>query len=284
MMARPAQLVILALLLVVAACGVSPVPTPSPSTTITPTPVAPSARPTPTIDPTPTPELTLRVDGMATVAVDGMRQVFDPAHPNQNRRLNAQLGTIDAGERVFLVATLVARKGTYWQVYREAHRTGPLGWVSEAKDANLTLAPFQPACPTNFPLTAEEIQELGRIAVLSCFGQTELMLSGTVNCDRPSIEWAVGGAAFLDANRSCRLDEQIELHGEGITSLLDLPTRVSSLSGRFLVRGHFDDPEAQNCGSIPFETFPNPANQPPEPATIMACRQMFVVSNATQLD
>lgn len=283
MLVRSLMLTALALSSVVAAaCGVAPVPTRSPGRSPDLTPSISISFPTPSVRPTPTPNPALHVDGMATVAIDGLRQVFDPAHPNRNRRINAQLGTLDAGERVYLVATLVGKNGTAWQVYRETQRPGPLGWVTEANGPNANLAPLQPLCPTNFPLTAQEIQALGRIAVLSCFGQTELTLTGTINCDRPTIEWAVGGAAFLDAQRSCRLDEQVELHGEAITSLLEAPTRVEFLSGRFLVRGHFDDPEAQNCAPVAFGT--NSPTGPPEPGTVMACRQMFVVSTATQLD
>lgn len=281
MACRPGAVVFSPLLILILACGVAPVPTRSPGVSPGPTASILISVPTPSVRPGPTPDPSLHVDGMATVAV-AVAQVVDPAHPNHNRALNARLGTIDAGERVFLVATLVGKKGTSWQVYRETQRAGPLGWVSEANGGNANLAPLQPLCPTNFPLTAQEIQALGRTAVLPCFGETELTLTGTVNCDRPTIEWAVGGAAFLDANRSCRLDEQVELHGEAITSLLEAPTRVQFMSGRFLVRGHFDDPQAQSCAPVAFGT--NSPTGPPEPGTVMVCRQMFVVSSATRLD
>lgn len=265
--------------MVLLACG-GPAPTRTPPTaepeqTATPRPVEATPSPVPTVFVDPN----LHVNGMATALVDGLKQVVDPAHPNHNRRQNEQLGELSAGENVFLVDQARVHGDSYWQVARsEAGVSGVLGWIPQLKQGELTIDPYLPNCPTAFPLTSADLAALALFEGLSCFDDTELTLTGTVTCDRPTIDHLVGGATFLDGQRSCDLDDQFELLGDAVTSLLETPEAVETITGRYLVRGHFDDPEAHNCTFIPLGTSPEPPVGPPEPGAVAWCRQMFVVS------
>jgi hypothetical protein len=227
----------------------------------------------------------LHIDGMATVHVDDIPQVVDPAHPNHDRDLNAELGSLSAGEHVFLVNQGRVKRDSYWQVVRASGGTaGALGWIPQLIDDELTLDPFQPECPTAFPLSAADLVALGSLEALSCFGNSELTLSGTVSCSLGSADLIVWGASYLNGQRICSLDDEFGLSGTPVTSLLDAPEAQPSIGGRYLVRGHFDHPDAQNCFSIPFGTSPGTLTAPPEPPAVISCRQLFVVSTVTPLD
>lgn len=194
------------------------------------TPPQRTAEATPTNSPatvsSPSPALTLvvdpnlHVDGIATVLVDGLTQVVDPAHSNHDRNLNERLGKLSSGEKVYLVGTTRYHGDTFWKVARSAGGSaGPLGWISDQNRSEGNLEPFQPACPSSFPLTAADLVALGSLQALSCLRATELTLTGMVHCDRPIVDFFVGGASFLDAHRSCDLDDQFGLAGNAVTSL-----------------------------------------------------------------
>ena len=120
---------------------------------------------------------------------------------------------------------------------------------------------------------------------ISCFGNAELTVIGNVFCGRGSADFIVDGASFIDGSRICMLDGEFSLHGRALTSLLEVPDPVETFTGRMLVRGHFDDPGAQQCFAIPFGmTATGQPQSPPEPAAVQSCRQMFVVSTVTELD
>jgi hypothetical protein len=218
---------------------------------------------------------------MATVVRD-VDQIADPEHPNHAKD-NRKFSPIAAGTHVYLVDMLPRRKMNYWQVYDESRQNGLVGWIPQLSGEELNIEPYQPDCPDEFPLTADSFADLGGGdgSLVACFGETELTLAGDVSCDRSIAEYAVSGVSFLDADRSCYLGTNaLHLYGNEIFELLEAPP-VDSISGRYLVRGHFDDPEAQNCYSIEFGTpLSNSPGEPPEPGAVMACRQMFVVSNA----
>jgi hypothetical protein len=284
---RSGWLAALAAFLVLACTGPSPTrvppPIPTPEETDTPRPIFSA---TPSVSPTQAASPSLHVGGLATVLFDGISQVVDPAHPNHDRDLNSQLGILGAGEQLYLVDQVRQRRETYWQVARLPDTLGQslIGWIPEVDGARSNIEPFQPTCPTTFPLSAADLTSNGALTALSCFGQTELTLSGTVTCERGTADGVIGGAGFLDSNRFCALDDQLGLLGGSVTSLLDTHTTPDSVMGRFLVRGHLDDPQAQNCTTIPFGTSLNTAAGPPEPGPVLSCRQMFVVSTVTPLD
>jgi len=258
--------------------------TPGPSQTFPPIPddtptfaaqpaASPTANPRPTINPG------LHVDGMATVVRD-VDQIADPEHPNHAKD-NREFEALQSGTRVYLVNMVPRRKMNYWQVYDGSRQDGLVGWVPQLSGGDLNIEPYQPDCPDEFPLTAESFADLGRGdgSLVTCFGETELTLVGDVSCDRSVAEYAVSGVSFLDDDRSCHLGaDALHLYGNEIFELLEAPP-VNSITGRYLVRGHFDDPEAHNCYSIEFGTpLSNAPGELPAPGAVTACRQMFVVS------
>jgi len=280
-------LAVLAPVLLLVACTaprVTPPPEPTRSASPKPTFVpVPALSPTPS--PTPAVAASLTVGGMATVHLDDIPQLVDPEHPNHDRDISDSLGTLSAGDRVFLANQLRVKGVSWWQIVpEEGVGSLPLGWIPQLVDGELTLDPFRPECPSTFPLSGQDLAAVGGLQALSCFGNQELTLTGTVHCERSNADYGIGGAGYLDASRECKLDDAFTLYGRAVTSLLDTPTSVEVVDGRYLVRGHFDDPEAQNCSRIPFGTDPSGAIGPPEPAAVIACRQHFVVSNVTPLD
>jgi len=276
---------ILPLLLVTVACASTPTPTQTfpqgPDETPT-TQAEPDA--TPSQEPLPTPNSGLQVDGMATVVRD-VDQVADPEHPNHQKE-NRKFQPLEAGTRVYLTDKLTRKKMTWWQVYDGNGPDGLIGWIPQLSKQELNLEPYQPDCPTEFPLTPESFAELRMGEALACFGDTELTLTGEVTCvrDAPG-DFVMGGASFFDVVRLCALgDSALGLYGNEIYELLEAPP-VDSITGTYLVRGHFDDPEAQGCRVIPFGTDPvfTPTDHG-DPGSIMNCRERFVVSTVISQD
>jgi len=270
-------------LLLVTACG-APAQTPQPTFPQGPeeTPIqTPEPADSPTPEPRPTADAFLHVDGMATITRD-MDQIADPQHPNHTKE-NRKLGPLEAGTPVYLTDMTRVKKTNWWQVYDGSRQDGLLGWIPQLTNEELNLEAYQPECPTEFPLTEESFAGLRMNgSMLTCFGETELTLTGTVTCTRPAVDYTISGASFIDARRICVLgpEDGLRLYGNEITELLESPP-LDEVTGRYLVRGHFDDAEAQNCEAIPFGTPPSPVPiGPPDPGAVMACRQMFVVSNA----
>jgi hypothetical protein len=52
------------------------------------------------------------------------------------------------------------------------------------------------------------------------------------------------------------------------------------VAGRYIIRGHFDDPESTECGWIPFGTSGVSPSRPGEPGPVLICRGQFVVTDA----
>ena len=277
---------LVAILLVVAACAGTTPPTASPTfpqgpegtPTVTPEPEA-----SPTQQPLPTANPVLHVDGMATVVRD-VDQIADPEHPNHQKD-NRKFDPIEAGTQVYLVNKMTRKKMNYWQVYDGPRQDGLIGWIPQLSNGDLNLEPYQPDCPTEFPLTSESFADLGEGEALSCFGNTELTLSGEVTCRRDAPgDFVIGGASFFDVERLCSLGDALGLHGNEIFELLEAPP-ADSVTGTYLVRGHFDDAESQGCRVIPFGTDPVfiPADEG-DPGSIMRCRQMFIVGTVLGQD
>lgn len=300
-MTLPARLVILAVLLV-AACG-APVPTPTtsgtPAQTMAPTGTpGPSPTLTHTVGPIhtplptsgyvpPSPATSLRVDGLARVAVERLRQVVDPdnptAHPRQNRALDALVN----GDVVLLTGgprTIDGRD--FWQVYDRSSplpfedTKRPLGWVPALRDGAATLMPFQPECPPTLPTTAAELQRLREFAGFACFGTRQIVLTGHVRCYEGHGD-GVLGAPFFDGRRACELDGY-GINGQPIFDLLSANGPPREIEGTYEVRGQFDHPDSRRCTWIPFGTAPGPSG-PPDPGAVASCRQIFVVTAIEEL-
>jgi hypothetical protein len=269
-----AVLVLAAAMLILCACT-SPIPqqTSSPTHAPSPTPTQPSTEP-----PTASPPLTLHVDGLASVQVDELRRLLDPAHPRVHGGPNEEPSPLGLGEIAFLVDGPQQVGGRdYWQL---AAGSGdrPIGWAPATdKDGHATLVPFQPTCPPVDDVSAAAIDALGGLQALACFGDRELTLSGQVECNRAIADGGVGGAPYFDSNRHCVLDDLLGVYGDAVTAILGPDPNLPTVSGMFELRGHMDDPGARGCGSIPIGVSLN-SSTTPEPWAVVWCRQNFVVT------
>ncbi len=258
-----------------AACG-GPTPSPSPSLPST----SPIPSPSPTITPSPAPD-TLHPDGLATVNLDNLAQVVDPADPNGNAQQNAVLPTFSKGQLLFLVTGPNDASGAdYWEVANQADpaRNGQqFGWVSALRGLTPALVPYVPTCPDVEQLTAQALSDLGGLQALACFGSIDLTLTGELACTQVNVASNVGGAPYLDGTRACQVDQVLNVYGKVATGILNVDPRPAVVRGNYQLTGHFDDPGAQTCGYIPLG-FPLDIPRSGDPWPVLACRADFVVT------
>lgn len=131
----------------------------------------------------------------------------------------------------------------------------------------------------------ETLRTMGGRAALECFGDATLTLEGTVRCSALIRDGGPGGPSWLDPYSGCVMEEALALHGPPVTALLDAgsPPPPNPVAGRYRVRGHFDDPEAKTCSMLPIGVSTTSPIGPPDPEAVLACRQMFVVTEVEQL-
>ena len=257
--------------------AIAPTPDSQPSS---PTPTL-TVAPTPTPQPPPTPRPTLRVNGLAQVAINNLVQVLAPEINDPRNQIRLAVGSLDIGEIVFVVDRREFAGRPHWELGRVSSRPElPLGWVPELADNGLpTLFPYDPDCPDGEELTPQALVDLGGLAALACFGNKELSLAGRVHCDAGSIDWTISGPTWLSETVVCGMDDEFRLNGPAATSLLDLPVP----NDRYRVRGHFDDPESIRCGWILFGTSGMSPKDPGEHGPVFTCRQLFVVTHVEQI-
>ena len=260
-----------AITLLAACCGG---PTPSASV-----PPSPTARPAPTITGSPAPD-SLHVDGLATVNVDNLTQVADPADLSGSAGQGTRLATFDTGQLLFLVAGPNEAGGdAYWEVADRAHPDNQqqFGWVPAVRGFTPTLVPFVPVCPELDQLTAQALADLGDLQSLACFGATELTVQGELACHQMTINANIGGASFMDDSRVCTLDGVLPVYGRVATAILDIDPRPAVVRGTYQLTGHFDDPGAHSCGYIPLG-FSIEVPRAGDPWPVLDCRTDFVVT------
>lgn len=239
-----------------------------------------SAAPTPT--PTPTPVPVLRPDGMATVASSGELRVWSLPGGAKAKAVKPLLAV---GAVVYLVTGPRRSAGTdWWEVQAEyaPHGGGQFGWIHATGAAGLpTLVPFAPECPSSDgPIDQARMVALGTLRSLACFGGREITVRGDLACYDATVDWAVGGASWMGPNYSCSLNQAFYLEGSAIANLNGGRRPVF---GYYDIRGHFDDPESSGCGPIPLGAFTQTPFEHPDPWAVMACRQDFVVTEATEV-
>ena len=237
-MRLPARALVFAAVLLTA-CGSTLAPTASMVTLLVTSGFSTSPAPTPSLISGPTESSTalptpvpagLRVDGMARVTVDRLRQMADPEHPNDHALESPgsagerRLLPLQAGTQVYIVGgPLVAAGIEYWQVadYPIPGCCAPFGWVRAlTRSREVTIEPFETRCPdTSKPLASGEVARLDGLGQLACFGRTELQLRGALYCGRPTVD----GPAFLTGTGwvmdqiMCNLDETFPVHGSAVT-------------------------------------------------------------------
>jgi hypothetical protein len=258
--------------------GCARLPGPDPSTSMS----APS-----TVTPTPSTleSPSLRPDGIAKVVPDKGLVVWRVPSADRADRLKNPL---PAGAVVYLTQGPQAYDGTAWWEVQEDYEPGhetTFGWVpgsDAAGDATLVAVPA--ACPiADGPIDTGSIKMLGTLVSLACFGNRELEMRGLVSCFSASVDSMVGGPSWLGVNWVCDIDSVLGLHGESVGALL-AGRPPNPTTGRFAVRGHFDDPEAKACSWIPFGTSVSSPVGPPDPGAVIMCRQLFVVTSVTKID
>jgi hypothetical protein len=272
-------------------CGTAPPPAPESVTRADAGPTTPPPPTTPTATTPHTDESVasppaapgrLAVDGLARVdASDGVRMWADPRARKRDR-----LDHVVPDRSVVFIADgpRVVDGKTWWAIASEAG-PGGYGWVSADDEDRPALVPYAPECSgTTAPLEAPALRALGTLQALACFGDREIALRGDVTCLSATIDYAVGGAGWLDAYAACSLDEVLALNGPAATSLLagQVPP-ANPVHGRFEVRGHFDDPQARACFRIGLGAFVSSPIASPEPEAVMACRLMFVATSVVPL-
>ena len=249
--------------ILVAACGSSTVTSPTATASVA------------SAEPTRSPAPVLRVDGMARVIASAGLAVSGRPDP---KKADPSAPVLPFGALVFLVAGPQTIKGLDWWLVQQDDRAAPpqFGWVAST-DTD-TLAPISVDCPA--VVDVQVIQSLGTLVALSCFGGRDLTLVGQVTCTPAAVDYVVGGPSWLDSYRLCQIDDALAVHGRGLAVV---GPSDGGGAGRFEVRGHFDDPEAKTCSPIPFGVSVTTPVGPPEPAAVLACRRMFVVTAATRL-
>jgi hypothetical protein len=227
----------------------------------------------------------LHVDGLATVVRDGLELWADPADQNGPQHRRRDYLKLAVGTEVLLVGGPQVVDGVdYWQLYPSTSDLATsLGWVAAAApDGTLNLVPFQPNCPPLSEILAAQIGGLDDLEPLACFGDTELILSGTVSCSFGIADGFLAGP-IMSSSTWCILDGAMGLFGEPITGLVDTTSTHPGLHGTFVISGHFDDPGAQHCYQTPFGTSLEGSRDPGDPGAIQMCRTFFVVASAREL-
>jgi hypothetical protein len=224
----------------------------------------------------------LRIDGMATVTVAaGLTAWKAPAATTKN----AIEVPLERGSVLFLVdGPRTVDTTTWWQVQAEtADPTRPFIWVRAGSTDKPAIAPLRLSCPA---VAADGLVDAGAIRPLSpvrrvaCFGGRDLRLRGTVSCSQGTAEMMVSGPSWIDASRFCDLDNALDLEGHAVWPASSAAA-VTSVKAE--VVGHFSDAESASCGLIPFGVSVSGPVGPPNPAAILICRELFVVTSLTPI-
>jgi hypothetical protein len=176
---------------------------------------------------------------------------------------------------VYVVDGPIAADGVdWWQVlpladYNEDLR---LGWLPALRlDGSPTLTPAQPFCPSlGNQLTPRTLTVIGSLDALACFGGSDIAFEAVVDCSAAIVDSSVGGADWIASD--CHADHDLPVGISASVAKAMFGDRFihELVSGGFEVRGHFHDPQADNC-------FRDPMN-PPDIPSVIACRQQFVLT------
>jgi hypothetical protein len=196
---------------------------------------------------------------------------------------NAGSETLNSGAIVFIIGGPRDAGGTRtWLMTTEAARAP--GWFP-AQDANgdSTITALSPNCPdTTQTLTLDDLRPLGRIGSLACFGSTDIQLTGHVECLSGTEDGGLGGTSWQFDGVHCYMGGDYTIYGKAMTRELDQAGDAYPLAGTYLVRGHFDDPESNNCGFYQFAT--SILEHVGDAAPVMECRKQFVATSVTKID
>jgi hypothetical protein len=162
------------------------------------------------------------------------------------------------------------------------------GWapVRAAKGADVLQA-FEPACAPVDALTADDLTRLAGRGSLVCYGDASLTFDAQVTCYSAAVDGGAGGVPWRSSGHICHTDTGadtgIGLNGPAITAVVTGGIGGTSLTAEFRLTGHFDDPLAVRCWNVPVGIGLSTPGRP-DPAAVIDCRSMFVVTEAIRLD
>jgi hypothetical protein len=271
----------------VARASGTPIPTMSGAGDASPTAVEPTASGAASQVPAPT---ALAPDTFAQVDVNELNLREEPA------LAAASVGQLFSGARVFVVEGPRANEGYSW--YRVVVAQGPytprvcegygcnqrrdVGWVAGvSQDQDAWLTALDLGCPSE--PTLQQLTALTDMEQLACYGDTQLVLEGTV--DTPCCGY-VGAYRFepgwlaVPTPRVFFHDHYLGLRFNPATGL-PLPERGDVVR----VTGHFDDPAAASCTveidqeAVGYDENGNPVEvEPPDTEGVpFGCRMQYVV-------
>ena len=217
-----------------------------------------SSEPTPT--PVPTPETTDVIPnlGIAAVTTDGLNLRSGPSDDAE------VLADLERDRRLFVIGEPTEADDLRW--YRVATLTEQLiGYVATPLAVDDPwIEQVEIDCPTS-PMTAESLGALQPLEALHCFGNSEIVVTGTVDppccaSDGPaySPEWLGPQVAVL-ISAGTGNDIPFRVHPD---AALEAPTPGDVVR----VTGHYEDPAATTCRAAPL----NPA------LVVLGCRSTFV--------
>lgn len=241
------------------------------------------AAPVPSPTPTPSGPPTIRVDGIARILTTGGLQVWRVPSAAKAGQLQ---GWLRAGGLVYVTGgPRVVGGATWWQVQPDdqAAPGSPFGWVLERDQAGVAnLVAVDVPCPGSAgPVDAAVIQKLAMLSTLWCFGNRPIELRGLVHCSSGSVDAAVTGPSWFGTPVFCDLDDMLNLYGLPLNALVQTSNPSTD---RYIVRGHFDDPEARSCIWVRFGPLINGPITLDDAAAVIGCREQFVVTSVTKLD
>jgi hypothetical protein len=210
----------------------------------------------------------IAVDSAVRTVADNLRVRSAPGVGVSSATVGPLLPT---GSKLFVIAGPVAADGYDWYHILPFDNGYAGGWIASAdRDGSPWLESDTQACPTS-PLDAAALASLVPYGGLACYGSNEMQLVGDVMCEVGDLYDSISGPDWLRTDRHCEFDL-----GVGTMAILDggIPGLVLPTTGRMLVTGHFDDPQAASCVDAILES---PA---PDPAwVVVGCRTMFVATD-----
>jgi hypothetical protein len=288
---------------IAAACVSTPLPTdpptdasvrPVPTRTAIPTSsdVPAAASPT-TATPASEPE-TIRAGGLAEVIVGQLRQVADPAHPEdrafQSPRyaFERTLQPVQRGTGVYLVESRVVENRTWWRVAVDPYVgcCAPFGWIPATdRDGEPAIAPVELYCPsTDAHLTSYDFVHPESFEPPVCFGDREIEMRGYLACARPIVDAAyflTGFGSWDQTGIECQLDDRMSVYGELVTSLsVGSPSDFEDFVD---LTGYYYDPDSDTCRWTPGNYMAIPVDGAPTDTAEFGCQMRFVVTSVSPL-
>ena len=228
-----------------------------------------SASSTPTPVPTPDGAPVIPNLGIASVTTDGLNIRSGPSDGAE------VLGDLARDRRLFVIGEPTEADDLRW--YRVATLTEPMiGYVATPIEVgDPWIEQVEIDCPTS-PMTAESLGALHGLEALHCFGNSEIVVTGTVDppcCASNSPyaftpEWLGPQFAVLI---NAGAGNHIPFHGHPDADL-DEPTPGDVVR----VTGHYEDPAATTCRATVNPDAPD-ETEPLNPAlVVLNCRSTFV--------